>query len=577
MSDIKDQNAEMAHCTTSIEEHSSFIVSDETEKKEDCGAREDFPCEELTNTSNPVSEKKNNSYLDTFMNEMSTLSQVEEKVRHSLAFMESSLAQNGTPHFKSFWEVRGICLQLFKENLAPNLRAEFWGQYSELSKEARRLKELLDEQSSFAAEQIEIAIAALEKDIENSDSQLSKVESPDLKMMPKSLGSKVSYYQGIQQRLNLLNVQASRINAMRKELIKTDMRVRQKNKFFQRLSQAGDRIFPLRKDLIRDISISFCEDINWFINSNFKENYNEALFVLRDEIKNLQGIAKILTLNTQAFTQTRMQLSECWDKIKSEEKERKKERTQLKAIFKANFDLVLQKIQAFQKEYEIGALSDDQANRQLDEISKFMRQVELGRDEIKALREELMTARNHLLEKVKIQDQMRLEQEQEKERQRKVKIDELKNEIAQLSERLTSLSSQELIASRDEMVEKMQQAPLNKFEKQEVERVFKPLRNAITDLLSDKEEEMLLSLTDDDRQAIDQLKEVLNQRKERRLEIKEILRKASATSGLNFEKAMTNNELIKSEKERLEKINQGIKEIEDKIVQLQKNRKSKST
>lgn len=70
-----------------------------------------------------------------------------------------------------------------------------------------------------------------------------------------------------------------------------------------------------------------------------------------------------------------------------------------------------------------------------------------------------------------------------------------------------------------------------------------------------------------------QLKEVLKQRKERRQGIKaqiDALRKSSGVSGLDFEQAMNFNAQVEAEKERLEKINQGILEIEQKIAQLSK-------
>ena len=79
--------------------------------------------------------------------------------------MELTLAQKGTPHFKSFWEARNLCVELFKQNISAAIKQPLWNKYSELSKEARRLREILDEQSAFAAEQIEIAIQALEKEI----------------------------------------------------------------------------------------------------------------------------------------------------------------------------------------------------------------------------------------------------------------------------------------------------------------------------------------------------------------------------------------------------------------------------
>lgn len=560
---------------SSMQQEEQFSIKFDGEGEEEtncsCGESMHDEAEETTNHES-IREKKHNPHLDAFMYELEKFSQAEDKVQHSLAFMENSLAQSGTPHFRSFWEVRDICLQLFKENLSPILRSQFWSKYSELSKEARRLKEILDEQSSFAAEQIEIAIAALEKDIEQFEIFVTKLESPNLSLMPKMFSGKIAFYADIQKRLNLLNVLASRINAMRKELIKTEMRVRLKNRFFQRLSQMGDKVFPLRKDLIKKLSSVFSEDVDAFIKNNFTDNFHDALFVLREEIKGLQAIAKLLTLNTTAFTHTRMRLSECWDKIKNEEKERKKERAQLKVVFKQNFDTVQQKIQELKQHYEAGELSVDLANKQIDDISKFMRQVELGRDEIKDLRDELFAIRHQVSEKIQAQEHARLQNEQERERHRKAKVEDLKNEITQLSEKISTLDGIELVAVRDELFDKVQNSHLTKYEKQEVEKLLKPLRSGITDALSDKEEQKLLSLSDDDRQAISQLKEVLKQRKIRRQEIKDALRKVSGTSGLDIEKAMSNIEWANSEKERLEKINQGIKEIEDKIAQLQKKR-----
>lgn len=568
MQNIKNKNSTINDAP--IQQEEDFLIPFEVES-------ENLETADQENTLDKAeSEKKDYAHLAEFMQEMEKYSQPEAKIKHALTFMETSLAQTGSPHFKTFWDVRHLCLQLFKENLSPTLRGQLWSQYSELSKEARRLKEILDEQSSFAAEQIEIAILAIENDIESFEELLSKTEMPDLSFMPQAMNQKKDYYTQIQKRLNLLNVKASRINSLRKELIKTEMRIKQKNKFFQRLSTAGDKVFPVRKDLIKEISHSFTEEVDNFINSHFTNQFNEALFVLRDEIKNLQGIAKILTLNTHAFTQIRMRLSECWDKIKVAEKERKKEKALLKVAFKENFDLVQGKIQDYKKRFEAGELLDNQAEKQIEEISRFMRTVKLGREEIQSLRESIAEERNRLVEKNKIQEQQRLQQEKERDKQRQVKIDALKDEVTQFSQQLPSFDSQELIPRHEDLLKKVQSFSLTKTEKQEIDRLLKPLRNQITDLLSDKEEKAILALSEDDRQAIEQLKEVLKQRKERRTEIKnqlETLRRAtSGTSGLNFEKAMNNNVLILSERERLEKIDQGIKEVEDKIAELQKKK-----
>lgn len=540
-------------CSEELEEHVPETVLHNSKEEEE---------------QSKTPDKGHSEHLDALTKAFEGVSDPEAKLRLAIDFMEKSLGQSGTPHFKSFWEVRNICLQLFKENIQPTSRTALWAKYSELSKEARRLKELLDEQSAFAVEQIEIAVKALEDDIANLDQKPDSEVALDIPC--KALEQHATLYRNVQFELDLLNKQASRINAMRKELIKTEMRVRKKNQFFQRLSVAGDKVFPRRKELIKEISNTFISDIDAFIAAYFsQEQLHDSLYFLREEIKGLQGMAKLLTLNTHAFTHTRLKLSECWDKIKHLEKERKKVRAQQKVVFKESVDAVVQKIEEFNQSIQSGTLSIAEGNKKLDEVVAFMRSVELGRDELKYLRDQLSIARKPLIEMAKSEEQLRQEQEQERVRAKKQKIMDLKQEIETLFKSADSYDADGLAAARDALFNTIQDASLIKVEKQELERLLKPFR----DLISDKQEQALMALSDDDRQAILQLKEVLKQRKERRQEVKEqieSLRKVSGASGLGFEQAMECNHQLNDAKERLDKINQGIREIEQKISELEK-------
>jgi hypothetical protein len=494
----------------------------------------------------------------------------ESKLQCAIDFMEAAIAQGGTPHFKSFWEARNICLQIFKENIAPAVRMILWAKYNDLSKEARRLKDILDEQSAFAAEQIEIAVKALEDDITSFEENLEKMAKIDFQVSSIALANTLATYERLQRELNLLNTQASRINGLRKELIRTEMRIRQKNKFFQRLSAAGDKVFPKRKDLIKEVSQLFIADVDAFIQTQFnKENFEDSLFALREEIKILQNMAKVLTLNTHAFTHTRMRLSECWDRVKSEDKERKKERASQKAVFKKNFDESMQKIQEFNQAYQAQELSVGEATKQLDALVADIRSLEHGRDEIRLLKSEVQAARKPIQDKIQAAEAERLTQDQEKEKQRRQKIQEVKQQAEDLLKNSGVLSIEEIEAQRESIMSFLNNASINKADRQEIDKHLKPLR----DIISEKQESSLLTLSDDDRQSLQQLKEVLKQRKERRQEIKsqiDALRKTAGASGLDFEQAMNVNAQVAAEKERLEKINQGIQEIEQKIAQLSK-------
>lgn len=513
-------------------------------------------------------EKKSNSQYSVFLTQFEKTDGSEAKLQLAIDFMELALAQAGSPHFKSFWDARNLCLQLFKESISPAMRAQGWAKYTELSKEARRLKEILDEQSSFAAEQIEIAIVALESALEKTEEAgagegLSGIQA-------ESFADNYPFYEEIQNKLNLLNTQASRINALRKELIRTEMRIKIKNKFFQRLSLIGDKIFPCRKELIKDLSDRFLQDVDSFIESHFNsDSIKEHLFFLREEIKALQGLAKTLTLNTHAFTHTRMRLSDCWDKLKGFEKERKKERAEQKASHKENQEIVLIKIRAFSEKFEAGEISTSDAGASLSEISTFMRNIELGREEVRFLKEELSLARKPLLDKLQALEDERLAEEKERELEKRRIFDALKTEVEGLFEECQSLDAETIIERRDALFVKIADTKLIKFEKNELEKRLKALR----DIISDKKDEAMLALSDDDKQALNQLLTLLNQRKERRQEIKlqlDNLRKSNGSSGFDFEQAMKNNELINEEKERLAKMDLAVKEIELLIEDLKK-------
>ena len=100
-----------------------------------------------------------------FLKSFDALSTPEEKLKMCITFMREALAQPVSPNFKGFWDVRKICLPLFKESLAAQARAELWAEYIELTREGRRLKDLLDEETAFAVEQIDLAIGALEDEV----------------------------------------------------------------------------------------------------------------------------------------------------------------------------------------------------------------------------------------------------------------------------------------------------------------------------------------------------------------------------------------------------------------------------
>lgn len=494
---------------------------------------------------------------------------VENKIRLALDFMRAALSQAGTPRFRDFWEGRRVCLPLFKETLHAKSRTQFWNEYVELSNEAKRIKELLDEQSSFAIEQIELAIQALERDLEHYDLLISQVPEIVFSESCLTIEPKKGTYNALQKELSFLNVLASRLNSLRKEIVKTEMRIRIKNKLLAKLSVLGDKIFPRRKELIRQISQEFIEDVKSFVAAYFDGTEQKDLppFVLREEIKGFQALAKLLTLNTHAFTQTRSLLSECWDKLKSREKEKKKEFTEKKLVYKQNFDQVVEKIKPYSEACK-GEISQDAVNKGFDEILAFMKSVELGRDEVRVLKDELHHARKPFLDKQREKEALREQQIIDLEKKKREKAQHLRSQLDQLLHGDEAMSAEQVEEKREQLAREMETLVFTKAEKQIIDRLFKQVK----DLVDEKKEKALMNLSEADLQNLSELKALLDERKQRRQELRdqlEVYRKALGGSGFDFEKAMMYRELIEAEKASLEKVNSAIEEIEAKIDEIE--------
>jgi hypothetical protein len=517
----------------------------------------------------PSREQREESPLfKEFIEKLASLPTPEEKIAHGLQFMRSSISQEGSPRFREFWEARRLVLPFFKENLNPAIRSKLWNEYVELTVEARRLKEILEEQSAFAMEQIDLAIRALESDVANFAQILSTTGDVSFPETSQTIRLKANIYNQIQRELNLLNTLASRLNSLRKEIIKTDMRIRFKTKFFKRLSELGDHIFPKRKELIEAISSEFERDVDQFILNHFKgeEIVGAPYYALREEIKALQSMAKVFTLNSGVFTRTRLKLSECWDKVKVLEKEHKKEVFEKKQASSEQRQTIQSRIDEVKG--RVLEMTMNELNKVIDEISDEMRSVPLHRDDVRYLRDELYRLREpHLAAQEQKAKDLEMA-EKEKLRQKRELMTALKEKIAHFSKQGEKMDLDALLAGLEEIETQLAQIEASKMEKQQVERSLRPLK----DIIADKKEHSLLNLSEDDKKALENLKLVLQQRKDRRQEIKtqlEVYRKALGGSSLDFEKAMHYQELVEQERERLEKANSAIEEIEHKISELE--------
>lgn len=554
-----------------IPEHFSPEISlDQPEMGSDMGmeASKESELDSVSTEATKEATREASPAFREFEAKLAQLSTPEEKISLGLAYMTSSISQEGPPRFREFWDARKCTLECFKENINSVIRKKLWDEYDELTKKARVLKQLLEEQSAFAIEHLEEAIKALEADANNFEALLARVGDVEFPDQCPTVKEKAATYNQIQRELNLLNIFASRMHGLRKEVVKTDMRMRFKTKFFKKMSQVSDLIFPKRKQLIDQISQQFLSDVETFIADHFKgeEVVGAPYFALREEIKALQGMAKVLTLSSSAFNRTRLKLSECWDKIKVLEKEHKKEIYAKKQASQENRQTIEKKIE----ELRVVSLEMPlpELDKALDELSKEMRQIELHRADVIYLRDQLTALRNPHLAAEKERIKSSEAAAAELLRQKREKLADVKDKMALLvkegSEEEISTLEQKVAAFKEEV----KCLGCSRTDLQQFDRLFRQMN----DVVSDVKERNLLNLSDDDRSALESLRNLVEQKKKRRKEVKEqieIYRRGLTSTGFDFEKAFQLQELMDQEKEMLEKLNSGIEELELKIADLE--------
>lgn len=494
-----------------------------------------------------------------FLNKLNTISSVEEKIKFSLEEMKKALAKEDKPDFKAFWEIKNICLNFFKESISAMARAEYWKEYIDLSNEVKELKNILHQQTTFEVEQIDLAIKSIEDELNKIEDIIKVVDEIEINEKLRSLSSKKSFFVTTQKEITLLNAIAARISSLRKEVLKTPMRISSKNKFLKRLTVVGDIVFPKRKELITLLSDEFAQIIDIFVNRTF-DLQKIPFYILRDEIKGLQDVAKKITLNTFTFTNCRLLLSKCWDKVKDAEKDYKNE----KLKFKESIDQVLDRINGLKAICEANP-EDHKIEDEEKEIFNLIKTFGLRKEDVNFLKHKINEAKSPIFKKIELEKEEKIKKESEVENSRKERLEKVKKSITSLLEN-PQLSIDELDNNKKQIEKELDQLSLAKFEKLMLEKQFRTLLH----MIEDKKEKVNLTSNDE----LKNLVEIFEQKKQRRQDIKshlDSLNKELACSGFDFEKAMLYRDLIDSEKKRLELINTSIDEIEDKIADLQSN------
>jgi len=488
-----------------------------------------------------------------------------EKATILLDEIEKTLAVR-PPNYKLFWDLRRYLLGFTKDPYFTENKT-FWDRLHSLTSEARRLKEVLAEESAFAQEQIDLAIQAVERELQEQEIPAEPFDPRpfrDLVQFKKNL----HFYLESQGELLLLNAYASRVNALRKELTKLPLRMKAKNALFDRLSALGDKIFPRRKELIQEVSEKFVGDIQAYVqNIQLGRLEPKELGMVKGSIKSLQSLAKSLTLNTAAFNQTRETLSRLWDNLKGAEKEKFAERDAEREESKKSLDTLLEQGNQIMADWTSGAKSLNETEKLLDELQTQGKRTRLDRLHLKDWKDGLVALKAPLDAELEKMAAERKSLDQKREAERLDRIAAFKAEISALRENAKQLPLEQVESEFATLTQRTTTLGLNKIDKQEAEKELRQVR----ELIRIKKEETLLSLSSDDKLKLDNLKEVLENRIQRKKEIRdrlEELRKAKGSTGFDFEQALLLETQIQEERQALEEINNSIEKIEQEIESL---------
>ena len=314
--------------------------------------------------------------------EESVIVEAEGKIEELIAKMRDALSQEGVPQFRVFWDARKEFHEVFKECKNPLFKSKMWKELTELTTEARRIKEILDEQAKFAVEQIELVLKGLADDVEKGVITGGVVELPEgcreLKKNEKS-------YERLQGRINHFTKLMSRLKEIRGEIIKTEMRIRHKNRLLKEISSLGDRFIPERKELVEQISDAFLSDVQKFYAHNFGEDTRAKtpLRLLREEIKGYQTAAKTLSVNSRVFKESRGILAKAWDTISQKADENRQVYEQKKEIFAKNFAELEPKVAVFVEKAQTWKLAS--LFQEYKALTEEIEKIELDRKEKQTL------------------------------------------------------------------------------------------------------------------------------------------------------------------------------------------------
>jgi hypothetical protein len=487
-----------------------------------------------------MSKNKDPTPYELFQNDLKEKKTPDEKLEAIVVFMRESLAQKGVPRFRDFWEARKVFHDVFKECKDALVKSKMWEQLGEMTQEARQIKEILDEQSTFAIEQIELAIKALAKDV--GEEKSGKGERLSIPQECKTLLRKSSLYSELQTKIHFFSIELDRLKELRNEVINTEMRIKYKNRLLKELSSVGDRFIPKRKELVAKVSEEFLDDVQSFVYRNFGDSERRLPpHVLRKEIQGFQSMAKVVALNSKAFKEVRDELSKCWEQLKKWGDEKKAEYEQNKDVYDKNLEEITPEVEKYlQLASDVDKGNRTQIDAEHEKIVKKLRETKLDGKKRHGFFKQVDSAHEKW-----IADKSGIDEKKKKAKKKEFedRVSRYRNELA-LVEKKSVTELEKLVLELEDESGEIFESMLNELKMSLLKK------RAQESSGSDEVETLLEEWTS---------VEVMMRKK------LEKLRKSAGKSGFDFEQAMLYREQIDETKKCLEEAEEAIEGLQSKL------------
>lgn len=488
---------------------------------------------------------KNSSYL-VFESAIEGEIEADKKLELSIKFMRAALGEGKKAQFRDFWRIKKVCLELFKGEIHPVKRAIFWADYTTLLTEAHELQKILEEQTSFQVEQIDLAIAGLEKEMQEKETRVLKNDPKDFHSLPHSIE-----LTKLCQEVGFIESFRMRILDLRRELLALEMRVSLKNKMLDRISKLGDLIFPQRKKLLLEISALLSSDVDKFIQENFDiTNHtvkpNAHTFSLREKTKDFQFALKHASVTNETYRKIRSQLGQAWEILSEVEKARRVERESRSKEEGAFAE------ELFKKASELPL--DQSLLESAKDIFLEMREKRVQKEAGRKIREVLDKKISAWEAERAKEEEARLVEKNQAKLEHAQMLDRTLNELESFLPKITKMELSKALTFFDEKKKLLQSELVEKKQKIRFEQVAFAIEDKILELEASQLEGH-------------QIEGILQRRVVLRDSLKEAiqrLREEITKVGLDFELALELRRVVDSNKMQLEKVEEAIGSLQEK-------------